>query len=80
MRTAQEILDRLADRVKTRKALTEQLKRANGDVGAGSLLVFSETLDDYLMHRIQADKTIEGLLQDIRGEISNGHDHGNKTD
>ena len=80
MRTTQEILDRIVKRVKTRKILAEQLKIVNGDVGAGSLLLFSEGLDDYLEHRIQADKTLEGLLQDIRGEISSGHDHGNKTD
>lgn len=41
------------------------------------LLLISETLDDYLEHRIQNDKAVqlsvrrlEGILQDIQGDVA----------
>lgn len=37
---------------------------------AASLLVLRQSIDRYIEHRIQQDKTLEGILKDIQGGIS----------
>jgi len=34
-------------------------------------LLISESIDDYIEHRIETDKVLEGILKDIQGNIAN---------
>jgi len=36
-----------------------------------ALLLISESIDDYIEHRIETDKVLEGILKDIQGNIAN---------
>jgi hypothetical protein len=35
-----------------------------------AILMIAESLDDYIEHRIQTDKVLEGILNDIQGGIA----------
>jgi hypothetical protein len=37
---------------------------------AGVLVLISKSIDDYIEHRITADKTIEGILKDIQSNTA----------
>ena len=41
-----------------------------------ALLMISESLDDYIYHRIQTDKVLEGILEDIEGNLANIAENG----
>lgn len=34
-------------------------------------MLISESIDDYIEHRIETDKVLEGILKDIQGNIAN---------
>lgn len=38
--------------------------------GEETLLLISESLDDYLAQKIEADEVLEGILKDIQGNIA----------
>lgn len=34
------------------------------------LLMISESIDDYIEHRIETDRVLEGILKDIQGNVA----------
>lgn len=62
----------LGERIKERKEIRAQI--AGRDHNETVLLLISESIDDYLEHRIQSDKVVEGILKDIKGDISRCED------
>lgn len=60
------IKERIAERRKLRAILNGQTINAN----ESTLLLTSESIDDYIEHRIDADKVLAGILKDIQGNIA----------
>jgi len=74
MSTILEILKRISERENTRKVLVEYIK--NDPYGLHSNIcrdrceiMACEILDDYLEQALQHQKTIEGILKDIQGDV-----------
>ena len=45
-----------------------------------TLLFISESLDNYIEHRIQTDKVLEGILKDIQGNIAENNARQDRMD
>ena len=57
---------RIEERQKIRATIA---KKSYGDQPGPALLLISESLDDYIEHRIETDKVLEGILKDIEGGV-----------
>lgn len=58
--------ERIEERQKIRAEIASRDFGRREDI----LLLISESLDDYLEHRIETDKVIVGILKDIQGDIA----------
>lgn len=57
---------RIEDRQKIRAKIAQHTENRT----ESTLLLISESLDDYIEHRIQSDKVLEGILKDIQGNLA----------
>ena len=66
--------DRIKARIETRNEIIRlrgrDLDLSETDFRA-AILMISESLDDYIEHRIKADKILEEILKDIQGNTAN---------
>lgn len=62
------IEERITERKKIRAIIAGA--EQNKNPAESILLLISESLDDYIVHRIETDKTLEGILKDIQGNTS----------
>ena len=58
------ILEKIKERNKIRSEIVE------GHHFSQAFVLISESIDDYLEYRIQADKNLEGILTDINNSIN----------
>lgn len=59
------ILEKIKERQTIRAQIAYSKKISNNP--NYTLLLISESIDDYIEHRIQTDKVLEGILRDIQG-------------
>ena len=59
---------KIEKRIEERKKI--RAKIAEADPRETNFLLISEILDDYLEHRIEADKVLVEILKDIQGNIA----------
>lgn len=64
------IKEKIEKREKLRKEIEDEFKAKADFLFVKPLLLISENLDDYIKHRIETDKVLEGILEDIRGNLS----------
>lgn len=57
------------ERIEERQKIRAEIAQKGRD-DCNALLLISESLDDYIEHRIKTDKVLEGILKDIQGNIS----------
>ena len=56
------------EKIKDRQIIRAQIAEGpNVEKGYNALLLISESIDDYIEHRIETDKVLEGILKDIQG-------------
>ena len=68
------ILEKIKERNKIRSEIVE------GHHFSQAFVLISESIDDYIEHRIQADKNLEGILKDIQGNIAESVDRQLKVE
>lgn len=58
------------EKIKDRRIIRAEISKHTANCAESALLLISESLDDYIDHRIQADKVLEGILKDIQGNTA----------
>ena len=74
------ILERIKERRVIRANLIASLKDRVHTLGEDNWILISESIDDYIEHRIQSDKVLEGILKDIQGNIAESVDRQLKVE
>lgn len=71
---------RIGARINCRNAFMEKKANSRQDPTEQdfwtAILMISESFDDYIEHRIEADKVLEGILKDIQGNIASIAENG----
>ena len=57
-------------RIKERQKIRAEIAKHTIDGKESTLLLMSEAVDDYIEHRIEADKVLEGILKDIQANTA----------
>ena len=65
-----KIKERIEERQKIRAEIANREGFSDFHRGENTLLLISESIDDYIKHRIQTDKVQEGILKDIQGNLA----------
>lgn len=60
----------IKNRILERQKIRAEIARHTINCQESTFLLISESLDDYLEHRIETDKVIVGILKDIQGIIA----------
>ena len=58
------------ERIEERQKIRLVIAKHTGNSTESILLLISEILDDYLEHRIEADKVLQGILKDIQANTA----------
>lgn len=58
----------LKERIQQKEEVRQAI--AGRDQKQTAFLLISESIDDYIKHRIESDKVLEGIVQDIQGDIA----------
>ena len=72
----EQIIKRIKDRTIFRQKIAIERDKFRSETYSTSYdrddisLLIGESIDDYIEHRIQTDKVLEGILKDIQGNIA----------
>ena len=72
-RAEMQIEERIAERKKIRAEIAldpKRIQKKYREQAGPALLLISESLDDYIEHRIETDKVLVGILKDIQGNTA----------
>ena len=61
--------EKIEERQKIRAEIADP-KQNITTLSVDTLLLISESIDDYIEHRIQTEKALEGILKDIQGNTA----------